>query len=463
MSAGTLAMVAESTGGRLYGGDRVFASVSTDTRTVLPGQLFFAMRGTRSDGNEFVAEAARKGAAGAVVTHRQAVDLPQIEVADTLVALGKLAAAWRRRFTLPVIGVTGSNGKTTVKEMIAAILREAFVGNADRVLMTWGNLNNEIGLPVTLLYLNATHAAAVLEMGASKPGDIAYLAGIAAPTVAVLTNAARAHLKGFGTVEQVAATKAEIFSGLGPSGFAVLNRDDPFFDMWWDRSEGSRRITFTLHSAADYRAENIRTASGANGPTIGFTAVTPAGRIDIHLSMAGRHNVLNALAAAAAAGAAGASPQAIARGLASMRNVSGRLRPLTSLSGARLYDDTYNANPGSVRAAAEFLATQAAECWLVLGDMAELGPGSEQAHREIGELAKSLGISRLFCTGPAGQSTAKGFGAGAEWRATREELFELLGKAGPGVTILIKGSRSAGMEKLVEALSGSVPTAVGTH
>jgi UDP-N-acetylmuramoyl-tripeptide--D-alanyl-D-alanine ligase len=437
-------MVAEATGGKLTGGDRVFASVSTDTRTLLPGQLFFAIKGERSDGNAFVAEAARRGAVGAVVTSLQAAELPQVEVADTRIALGRLARAWRRRFTLPVIGVTGSNGKTTVKEIIAAIMRETFGGDASRVLMTWGNLNNEIGLPITLMYLTATHGAAVLELGASKPGDIAYLADIAAPTVSVLTNAFPAHLKGFGNLEQVAATKGEIFAALAPSGVAVVNRDDQYYEAWWKRAEGSRRVSFGLHPAADFRAEDIRSKTGPDGPSLEFELVADGNRATVVLPMAGRHNVVNALAAAAAARSAGATHAAI-------------------ISGANLYDDSYNANPGSVRAAVEFLAAQPGERWLVLGDMAELGAESDKAHREIGQFVRSLAISRLLCTGASSQHTATGFGPGAEWRSTREELIELLGRPGPGVNILVKGSRSARMEKVVEALAGLTSPATGAH
>jgi UDP-N-acetylmuramoyl-tripeptide--D-alanyl-D-alanine ligase len=456
-------MVAEATGGKLTGGDRVFASVSTDTRTLLPGQLFFAIKGERSDGNAFVAEAARRGAVGAVVTSLQAAELPQVEVADTRIALGRLARAWRRRFTLPVIGVTGSNGKTTVKELIAAIMRETFGGDASRVLMTWGNLNNEIGLPITLMYLTATHGAAVLELGASKPGDIAYLADIAAPTVSVLTNAFPAHLKGFGNLEQVAATKGEIFAALAPSGVAVVNRDDQYYEVWWKRAEGSRRVSFGLHPAADFRAEDIRSKTGPDGPSLEFELVADGNRATVVLPMAGRHNVVNALAAAAAARSAGATHAAIIRGLAATSNVKGRLRYLVTMSGASLYDDSYNANPGSVRAAVEFLAAQPGERWLVLGDMAELGAETDKAHREIGEFVRSLAISRLLCTGASSQHTATGFGPGAEWRSTREELIELLGRPGPGVNILVKGSRSARMEKVVEALAGLTSPATGAH
>jgi UDP-N-acetylmuramoyl-tripeptide--D-alanyl-D-alanine ligase len=458
MSMGRLSMVAAAAQGTLHGPDAEFAFVSTDSRTVLPGELFFALRGERADGEAFVAEAARAGAAGAVVQVRQDVDLPQIVVADTRAAFGELARVWRMRFAIPLVGITGSNGKTTVKEMTAAIMRAGLgaAGEADPVLVTWGNLNNEIGLPRTLLYLNESHRAAVVEMGAARRGDIAYLARIAAPTVAVVTNAARAHLQGFGSIEDVAATKGEIYDALGADGVAVINRDDRFFHEWWERSGPRRRVTFGLHAAADFRAERIAVTTGTQGPEIRFRLHAPGGGQDVLLPMAGGHNVLNALAAAAGAVAAGAPLEAVPAGLAAVRNVPGRLRPVVGLSGARLYDDTYNANPGSVRAAIEFLAGQPGERWLVLGDMAELGPSSPALHAEMGEAARKAGIGRLFCAGPQSRAAAEAYGPGAEWRETVPALAQVLqGSLRPGVTVLVKGSRSMGMERVVEALAAA--------
>jgi UDP-N-acetylmuramoyl-tripeptide--D-alanyl-D-alanine ligase len=456
MSMGRLSMVAEATGGKLHGPDAEFVFVSTDSRTVQPGELFFALRGARADGSEFIASAAERGAAGAVVTARQPASLPQIEVPDTRVAFGDLARRWRAQFTLPLIGITGSNGKTTVKEMTAAIMRAslATADGTDPVLVTWGNLNNEIGLPRTLLYLNASHRAAVIEMGAARPGDIAYLARIAAPTVALVTNAARAHLQGFGSIEDVAATKGEIFDALDANGTAVVNRDDRFFQKWWDRSAGRDRLAFGLHPDADFRATDVEVPAGAEGGEIRFTLRAPGGVRPIRLLMAGGHNVANALAAAAATVAAGASLDAVADGLAAVRNVSGRLRLVPGRRGIRLYDDTYNANPGSVRAAIAFLATLPGERWLVLGDMAELGPDSEAMHAEMGEAARQAGIGRLWCAGPQSRAAADAFGAGAEWRAEVPELAQLVQAAArKGVTVLVKGSRSSGMERVVESLA----------
>jgi UDP-N-acetylmuramoyl-tripeptide--D-alanyl-D-alanine ligase len=453
MSMGRLSMVAEAVGGTLHGTDAEFDAVSTDTRTIKPGELFFALRG----GSAFVADAGRLGAAGAVVETRQDADVAQVEVTDTRLALGRLARSWRARFDIPLIGITGSNGKTTVKEMTAAIMRAALGGgdgNADPILMTWGNLNNEIGLPRTLLYLNASHKAAVIEMGAARRGDIAYLGVIAAPTVAVLNNAARAHLQGFGSIEEVAATKGEIFEALGPGGIAVVNRDDRFFQSWWDQNAGRRRVSFGLHPDADFRASAIEQRVGADGAELRFVLHSPGGQVPIRLSMAGRHNVQNALAAAAASVSAGATLAAVAAGLESMRNVPGRLRRVAGVKGIGLYDDTYNANPGSVRAAIAFLDSLPGERWLVLGDMAELGDDSAAMHREMGEAARRAGISRLYCTGEQCRNAAEAFGANAYWHADVATLIDALRTAVKGeLTVLVKGSRSMGMERVVQALA----------
>ena len=291
-------------------------------------------------------------------------------------------------------------------------------------------------------------------MGAGKPGDIAYLARIAEPTVGIVTNAARAHLQGFGSIEDVAATKGELYDALPASGTAVINRDDRFFQSWWERSAGRRRISFGRHPDADFRASAVTQVAGPAGGEIRFTLHTPAGELPVVLGMAGIHNVVNALGAAAASVAAGASVKAIARGLAAVRNVPGRLRLVAGQQGIRLYDDTYNANPGSVRAAIAFLEGIEGERWLVLGDMAELGADSAAMHREMGEAARQAGISRLFCAGDQSRFAAEGFGAGAEWRASAPELASLL-QTGlrAGITVLVKGSRSSGMERVVQALA----------
>jgi UDP-N-acetylmuramoyl-tripeptide--D-alanyl-D-alanine ligase len=452
MNMGTLTMVAESVNGTLVGMDRSFDSVSTDTRTLKPGQLFFALQGERFDAAEFVAEASRRGAAGAVVEHRQTCDLSQIEVRDARHALGALAKDWRARFSLPVIAVTGSNGKTTVKEMIASILG-VDAGDEAAVLVTSGNLNNEIGLPLTVLRMRDGHRVAVLEMGASHQGEIAYLADIAAPNIGVVTNAGAAHLEGFGSEAIVAVTKGELFESLSGNGVAVINCDDRYFETWKSLAGGAEVRSFGLSDAADYRATDIQEVITGEGCELTFAIEAGEDAVQIRLPMAGRHNVRNALAAAAAARAAGASWAAVQRGLAGVSNVQGRLRAVMGCGGATIFDDTYNANPVSVRAAIDFLAGRQGETWLVLGDMAELGADSPELHREVGRAAKKSGVSRLFCVGDQARACADEFGDGGQWFGSLDALAEAIESAAPGdVTILIKGSRCMGLEKLVARL-----------
>lgn len=460
-----LSMVAEAVDGCLIGADGPFEAVSTDTRTLQSGELFFALRGERFDAAEFVAEAARRGAAGAVVDGRQQGDLPQIEVGDTRDALGALARTWRARFEIPVIGVTGSNGKTTVKEMIATILRAEFdapTGDT-AVLVTSGNFNNEVGLPLTVLRLAARHRAAVFEMGAARPKDIEYLADIAAPTIGVVTNAGKAHLEGFGNEETVAATKGELFESLTSGDVAVVNHDDTFASFWRELAAPAEIRSFGLTNGAMYKAVDIREFR-ADESGIEFTMQTPAGDIAIRLPMAGRHNVANALAAAAAAHAAGASPAAIRAGLAGARNVAGRLVEMSGVGGIALFDDSYNANPVSVAAAIDFLAERAGETWLVLGDMAELGPDGPVLHQAAGARARRLGVDRLFAYGALARHAAEGFGAGA---ATYEDLDALAaairGDARAGVSALVKGSRCMGLDRLVALLREDEPVLSGSE
>jgi len=457
---GTLNMVAQSVNGRLIGADRSFDSISTDTRSLQSGQLFFALRGDRFDAGEFVAEAERRGAAGAVVETRQAVDLPQVEVEDTRVALGGLARCWRLRFDVPVIAVTGSTGKTTVKEMIAAVLRAHF-GAADKVLATVGNLNNEIGLPLTVLRLRDSHAAAVLEMGASRRDDIATLAAIAAPTIGIVTNAGAAHLEGFGSEQAVAETKGELFASLGAnknaSAVAVINRDDRFFELWCRLAEPARVRSFGFEEAADTVAENIQEIATVEGFELSFDVREANGLVRIKLPMVGRHNVLNALGAIAVTRAAGATWDSVKAGLAAIENVAGRLRTIAGRGGVRIIDDSYNANPVSVAAAIAVLAGLGGRSWLVLGDMAELGDRSRELHTGVGRQAKEAGIKRLYTLGEEAQAAAVAFGAGARAFVERDALITALGEdKRKGLTILIKGSRCMGMEKIVQALVDEV-------
>lgn len=449
---GTLTMVAESVKGYLVGADRAFDSVSTDTRTLQPGQLFFALHGENFDAATFVGEAERRGAAGAVVEQRQSCDLSQVEVSDARRALGQWGKSWRARFSISVIAVTGSNGKTTVKEMIASILAQE-LGDRAELLVTEGNLNNEIGLPLTVLKLCDRHRIAVLEMGASHPKEIAYLADIAAPGIGVVTNAGVAHLEGFGSEEAVAAAKGELFESLSAGGIAIINRDDRFFDTWRSLAGEATVNSFGLDDAADFRASDIQETVAGEQSELKFDIRSGDDTVQVRLPMAGAHNVRNALAATAAARAAGASWDAVRRGLAAMDNVSGRLRAVPGSGGATIYDDSYNANPGSVGAAIDFLAAHTGQTWLVLGDMAELGPESLQLHREIGAEARKKGVSRLFCVGEQSRAAAEGFGKEARWFTDIQSLADtIMAMPKDGVTILMKGSRCMGLEKLVAIL-----------
>ncbi|MCC5794895.1 MAG: UDP-N-acetylmuramoyl-tripeptide--D-alanyl-D-alanine ligase [Chromatiales bacterium] len=449
MSEATLSQVAEVTGGRLYGQDVSFSGAGTDTRTIGRGQLFFALRGPNHDAHAFLPVAHDRGAAGAVVQRRQDIGLPQVEVREPREALGLWAGHWRSLFNPAVIAVTGSNGKTTVKEMIAAILRAQYPGSPDPVLSTRGNLNNDIGLPLTVLRLEPHHRAAVFELGASAVGDIAWLTGIARPAVGIVTNAGTAHLSGFGSQERIASGKGELFAGLPAGGTAVINRDDCFWPLWRDLAGSRRCWTFGEHAEADFRAVS-RIASERRQE---FEMLTPLGRCRVSLPMAGAHNVSNALAAAAAALAVGCTLDAVAAGLGGTGNVAGRLVPLPGRAGCELYDDSYNANPGSVRAAIEFLADLPGERWLVLGDMAELGSESERLHRETGSLAAERGIERLWCTGGESRAAVSAFGRNAAWFDSVEALAAALRDAvGPDIRILVKGSRSMGLERVVQGL-----------
>jgi UDP-N-acetylmuramoyl-tripeptide--D-alanyl-D-alanine ligase len=426
--------------GQLQGADRAFAGVSTDTRRVAAGQLFVALQGPNFDGHDFVAEAAARGAVGAVVSRPVAADLPQIQVADTRLALAHLAAHWRGRFSIPVVAVTGSNGKTTVKEMIATIL-----GHQGPVLATQGNLNNEIGVPLTLLQLGSEHCAAVIEEGASHVGDIAYLSQRVQPTVGVVTNAAGAHLQGFGTLEAVARTKGELFEFVTEDGVCVINADDTYCDLWRWLAGTRRIITFGLEQEAAVR--------GKWEPHQALQIITPVGELEVALQLAGRHNAMNALAATAAALAAGAELAAVKAGLESLRPVAGRLQWKPGLNGARLLDDTYNANPASLAAALAVLADCEGERYLALGDMAELGAEADSLHAAAGREARDAGVQRLYTVGSHAAQAAQAFGAQAWHFSAQAPLVECLRRdLHADVTLLVKGSRSAHMERVVAAL-----------
>jgi UDP-N-acetylmuramoyl-tripeptide--D-alanyl-D-alanine ligase len=446
----SLAQFALDCGGRLHGADRSFGAVTTDSRRLAPGELFVALRGPRFDGHEFVAGALAAGAAGAVVERTLPPALPQIVVADTQAALTRAAASLRARCSLPVVGVAGSNGKTTCKEMIAGIL-----GQAGLTLATRGNLNNHIGVPLTLLRLGAGERFAVIEIGANRPGEVAELARLAAPGVGIVTNAGAEHLEGFGSIEGVARAEGELFEALAPSGTAIINADDEFAGLWRGMTR-ARVVSFGLDLAADFHAEAIESTVDGAGFLTRFALISPLGRTDIELRLAGMHNVTNALGAAAAASAAGASLADVVAGLAAMRPVSGRLQFRTARGGAWIIDDSYNANPSSMRAGIDVLAGLAGRRWMVLGAMAEMGEHGESAHVEIGRYAREHGVERLFATGTLGAIAVEAFGNGARWFPDAETLAQTLdGELTPDVRLLVKGSRVNRLERVVAALVDS--------
>jgi UDP-N-acetylmuramoyl-tripeptide--D-alanyl-D-alanine ligase len=447
----TLSRFARCGGGRLVGDDRSFDAISTDSRTLLPGALFAALRGERFDGHAFAHAAAEGGACGLMVERMLPVALPQIVVPDTLGALTACARAQRRLFRGPVIGVTGSNGKTTTREMIGAIL--ARLGPC---LVTKGNLNNQIGVPLTLLRLRDEHRRAIVEMGANHRGEIAHLASIAEPTIGVVTNAAAAHLEGFGSIEGVAAAKGELFAALPSDGVAVVNADDRFAPSWRATSGGRRVVTFGIDQPADFSARDIRTSIGASGAMQEFALVSPAGIAPVRLALAGRHNLCNALGAAAAAHAAGATLGDVASGLADVKPVAGRFQLRPAAGGALVVDDSYNANPDSLRAGLDAFQLVGGTRWLVLGDMMELGPASAELHADVGRYARGSGVERLFAYGKYARFAADAFGPGGR---SFDELDELIVEArrglAPGVVVLVKGSRANRLERVAAALTGA--------
>lgn len=434
-----------------------FDSVGTDSRKVEAGQLFVALRGERFDGHDFVAQAAADGAVAALVDRnwaatQAAAPLPLLVVDDTRLALGTLAAAWRARFDIPVIGVTGSNGKTTVKEMCAAIMRAQarLDGYPDEaVLATAGNLNNDIGLPLTLLALRATHRTAIIEMGMNRPGEIAYLTGLTRPTVAIVTNAQRAHLKGMGTVIQIAQEKGAIYDGLGPDGVAVVNADDAHAGYWCELNAGRRIVTFGLTAKADVVGHFALRGLGSQ-----LEIDSTAGRVAVTLQVPGEHNARNSVGAAAACLAAGASLAAVEQGLAGFTGTRGRLQRRPGINGSVILDDSYNANPDSVRAAIDVLAATPGRKVLVLGDMGEIGWTSAQVHDEIGGYAKSKGVDALFALGEMSAVAAKNFGDGGQHFDTVEALVAALSrKLDPSTVAVVKGSRFMRMERVADALA----------
>lgn len=452
MIHGNLAGVARTLSASLAGPDRDFSGVSTDTRSLRGGELFVALRGPNFDGHAFVPEAEARGAAGAVISRPLETALPCVQAEDTLWALGALAADWRSRFQLPVLAVTGSFGKTTVKEMMAAIC-----AGRGETLATRGNLNNEIGLPLTLFGLDARHRAAVLELGANHAGEIGRMTAICRPSVGVVTAAGPVHLEGFGSVEGVARAKGEIYTGLPEEGVAVINEDDGYAPLWREMAGARRRVGFGLGPQAEFRAEQLRQSLDVDGPVLEFRLVTPDGAADVRLGLPGRHNAMNALAAAATCWAAGWSLKEIVDGLGRVRGVGGRMSLRKLPGGALLIDDTYNANPVALQAALEYATALPGETWLVLGDMGELGSESGALHAAAGRLARERGVARLYALGPESAAAAEAFGAGRHYDdldALADALAGALsGEPGAGTNLLVKGSRSMRLERLVERLA----------
>lgn len=432
-------------------GGAAFERVCTDSRQAQPGDLFVALKGERFDAHDFLPDVVARGVTALLVT-RAPVDcpVPVLQVPDTRIALGELAAGWRRRFTLPVVAVTGSNGKTTVKEMIAAIFA-AHVGEADR-LATAGNFNNDIGLPLTLLRLAPTHRLAVLELGMNHPGETTYLAGIAQPTIGLVNNAQREHQEFMVNVEAVAREHASVIDALPPDGAAVFPADSPFAPLWRTTAGARRVLDFALGMPAAINGHY-------DAASRKLVATTPAGMLAVTLPVLGAHNACNALAATACALAAGVPLDAIADALGRFVPVKGRLQarvlPRGPLSGAMLVDDTYNANPDSVRAAIDVLASLAGPRVLVLGDMGEVGSQGDAFHREVGAYARERGIEHLLALGAQTAATCAAFGAGARHFDDADALGAALSGLTPVASILVKGSRFMRMERIVAALDAS--------
>jgi len=442
----TLGHIAAWTNGRLQGADVAVRGLFTDTRKPQSGALFVALAGEKFDAHDFVGTAQQGGAAAALVARPLPIDLPQVVVGDTLRALGDIARAVRSQQRARVVGITGSNGKTTVKTLLASIL--ALHGKTH---VNAGNLNNEIGLPLSLLGMPADADYAVFEMGAGKPGDIAYLAAIARPEIGLVNNIAPAHLERMGTLQGIAETKGAIYSALPPHGVAVINADDAFAAFFAQLAGARRVLRFGLDHPADVRGD-IR----ALGAQSRFTLVTADEQVEILLPLPGRHNVQNALAAAALALALGVPLARIKQGLETAAPVSGRLIRHATSGGWTLIDDSYNANPGSTMAAIATLVAEPGEAWLVLGDMRELGADAARLHAQVGVYARERGIARLHTVGALSAEAAQAFGAHAQHHADQAALIAALrAELRPGVRVLVKGSRGSAMERVVQALLGA--------
>jgi UDP-N-acetylmuramoyl-tripeptide--D-alanyl-D-alanine ligase len=440
-----LAEVAEFLQAKHRGANVPFQFVSIDTRTLQPGDLYVALIGNRLDGHEYVKQAIDKGACAVLISKEMQIDAPYLQVADTTQALGRLALYNRDKFNRDVVAITGSSGKTTVKGMMATLLRQQ-----NEVLVTRGNLNNHIGAPLTLLRLNHTYDYAVVELGASAEGEIAYSSQLVKPTVSILTNAGSAHLEGFGSLETIVRTKGEIIDALGDDGIAVLNADSPHFDNWKARAGERRVISFGESENATVRASDININETG---CCDFNLHIDDEVAQVHLKVMGQHNVFNALASAAACHGLQMSLSNIVTGLQAFEGVEGRLIEKTGLNDSVVIDDSYNANPASVRAAMDVLSSRKGHTIFVLGDMAELGVETQLAHAEMGAYAREANIDEFFALGEFSRKAADAFGDNAHWFASHDNLVRFLKqKLKENVTVLVKGSRSAHMDRVVSEI-----------
>ncbi len=449
-----LSEIARMAGGHLDGEDVMVDAIASDTRAMPEGgrALFVALKGERFDGHDHVADAALHGARAALVSHAVVAEIPQVGVADTERALAAIAAALQSGRSGKVVAITGSNGKTSVKTMLLSILQ-----SAGRAYANPGNRNNEIGLPLAVIDAPDDADFAIYEMGAGKPGDIAYLTTVVRPDVSLVNNIAPAHLERMGSLLGVADTKAAIYDALPADGVAVINADDAFAPYFAERAHGRRLIRFGIEASADIRARDIRVDAGG----MRFVLIAPEGEAEVTLALPGRHNVRNALAAAALALGAGASFDAVVTGLEAARPVAGRLVRHVLGNGATLIDDSYNANPGSLNAAIDLLSTSTqaegqGDAWLVLGDMRELGADAQALHAEAGRRAKAAGIARMYALGELSAHAAQAFGEGARTFDSHAALAEALQRdLAAGITaptILVKGSRGSAMDRVVRQL-----------
>ena len=444
-----LSLIAHWAGGEIHGDDVSIDAVSNDTRTLAGGSLYVALRGERFDGHDFAANAVEQGASALLVSRLLPLEVPQVVVADTELALAKIAAAMQQQRGTRVFAITGSNGKTSVKTLLQAILQHVAAVQGQRVHATPGNRNNEIGLPLAVIDAPEDADYAIYEMGTGKPGDIAYLTAIAAPDVAIVNNVAPAHLERMGSLLEIANTKAAVYDDLRDGGVAVVNTDDAFAPYFIARAGQHRVIRFGLDNSADVTASDIVPAEAGSR----FRLQAPQGDAEIVLQLPGRHNVLNALAAASLALAAGIALPLVVEGLAQARPVAGRQVTHVLANGAVLVDDSYNANPGSLAAAITALAAGKEEAWLVLGDMRELGPDAVALHAQAGQRARQAGIKRLYTLGPLSEAAARAFGEGARHFDSHAALAAVLEtELHAGVRCLVKGSRGSAMDKIVTAL-----------